>query len=163
MENREIDQKENIESLDRPSGPVFDKKSAKSKSRYFSLIIILLVLIVGGVLIVKNRFWPKIDESKNRPENILISQLVERGDSYTLVSRHALAQYLKNHPDQTLTNGQKVFIEEKLRQTVKNVKLTVGLFVQFQIEDIQSAIQQSKELTPIQLEKWNEYAKGVLF
>lgn len=163
MENREISPKENIENLDRPSGPVFDEKTIKPKSWYFSLIIILLVLIVGGVLIVKNRFWPKIDESKNRPENILISQLVERGDSYTLVSRHALAQYLKNHPDQTLTNGQKVFIEEKLRQTVKNVKLTVGLFVQFQIEDIQSAIQQSKELTPIQLEKWNEYAKGVLF
>lgn len=163
MENREIDQKENIENLDRSSGPVFDEKSTKSKPRYFLLVIILLVLIVGGVLIVKNRFWPRIDESKNHPENILIYQLVERGDSYTLVSRHALAQYLKNYPDQTLTNGQKVFIEEKLRQTVKNVKLTVGLFVQFQIEDIQSAIQQSKELTPIQLEKWNEYARGVLF
>lgn len=163
MGNSELNQKENIENQSRPSGPVFDEKPNKPKSRYFLFIIILLVLAAVGGLAVKTRPWLGNNKNKNQSENIAISQIVEKGDGHALVSRHALAQYLKNYPSQRLTNGQKIFIEEKLRQTVKNVKLVVGQSVRFQIQDIQSAIEQSKELTPFQLEKWNEYAKHVLF
>ena len=147
-------------------GPVFDFGPGwgfyvkKWLGKYLFKIVLpaIVVIVAMGIFVSRN-------EAENGKKTIIpeetIKIVVLRGDSRALLARKALAEYLKENPQETLTGGQKLFIEEILRQKLTNPKLTVGEVAEFAVDDIKTAITQAEKLTQFQLEAWEEYAKKV--
>lgn len=133
---------------------------ALCRSSRYVLFFGLVILIFGG---------PQLKQLVSGPPKqtltgqIKISETVQRGDSRIKLTRRALANYLAQFPDPVLTNGQKVFIETSLGQEITNDVFRTGVNVEFEIDDIESAIKKSKSLTPSQLQRWENAAKGVKF
>lgn len=140
-------------------GPVFDKKPGINKKAFLSLFIVLVGsvgLVLGVRAILRNE--PSISEKSVAAQSSAISVTVVRGDGLVKLARRALAEYLGQHPDSSLSGGQKVFIEQRLSSTLKYVP-KVGEQVQVSSENIASAIVQAKSLTPLQLNAWARYAR----
>ena len=93
----------------------------------------------------------------------IVAQEVQRGDSRTTIARRALAEYLTTAIDDILTAGQKVFIENKLSQSLTGAILKIGTSIEIKTDDIKSVIEESKQLTQSQLQKWEEFAQKVKF
>lgn len=144
-------------------GPVFDfgpgwgfyvKRWLK---KYFLKIIAPAVVIVIAVgVFTARRNAENGEEIITAPRTVKV--MVVRGDGAVLIARKALAEYLKNYPEE-LTAGQKIFIEEILRKKVGSKKLIVAEEVSFDFNDIREAISQSKNLSLYQLQVWEGYAK----
>ena len=148
-------------------GPVFDFGPGwgfyvkRWLGKYLFKIVLPVVVVVVAMGIFVSR-----DEAENGEKvtvNEKITVAVARGDSRALLARKALAEYLKGNSQEILTGGQKLFIEEILRQKLNNPKLTVGEEVEFYLSDIEAAISQSKNLSSYQLQVWEGYAKGIKF
>ncbi len=149
-------------------GPVFDFGPGwgfyvkKWFRKYlFKIVLPALVIIVAMGIYVSRNVTENGEKTMAVDETVKI--VVLRGDSRALLARRALAEYLKENPQEMLTGGQKLFIEETLRQKLANPKLTVGEITEFAIDDIKAAIIQAKQLTPFQLEVWEGYARGIKF
>lgn len=157
-----------VNHLHVPDGPIFEAgpgwgfkiKKWLNKNFFRKVLpaITVLVLVFGLFLFFKN--YEKTDKNKRANTNI-ITQTVLVGDSKTLVTRRALVSYLEKFPE-SLSNGQKVFIEETLRKMISG-NLAANMRIEFKTEDIKTAIDKSLRLSPAQLEKWGEYAKNVKF
>jgi hypothetical protein len=153
------------------SGPVFEagpgwgKKLNEWFKKNFAKWILPVVgaVIIAAIILNLYKNNPGATATPTVANTNLISQPVQKGDSRTLVARHALAQYLQMNPDQSLTNGQKLFIEEVLRRKIDAKPLAVGTTIEFSVSDIESAISQAKQLAPSTLAKWEIYAKNVRF
>ncbi|MEK7154299.1 MAG: hypothetical protein AAB792_01960, partial [Patescibacteria group bacterium] len=99
-----------------PSGPVFDfgpgwgfyvKKWLK---KYFLKIFVPVMIIIVAIGVFTAR---KGAENEKRPaEKEIMTVVIVRGDSRALLARKALVEYLKENPEESLSNGQKLFIEE---------------------------------------------------
>lgn len=159
-----------------PSGPVFESGpgwGARIKNwlgRNFTKFIlpaIILVLIIYG-------FWTKKQNNSPEPSvnstlsitannDTSIAQTVQRGDSPTIVARRALSEYLQKLPNENLTPGQKIFIEDELRKTINPASFKVGAVIEFETKTIDSLIERSKNLTKRQLDQWENYARKVKF
>lgn len=145
------------------SGPVFEAGPGwgfyvkKWLKKYFLKIIIpaAIAVIVIGILTAQ-RGTENGEKTETADETVKIT--VMRGDGLVLVCRRALAEYLKIF-SQELTAGQKVFIEEILRKKIGIKKLIIGEEVEFSFNDIKEAILQSKNLSPYQLQVWEDYAR----
>jgi hypothetical protein len=149
------------------SGPVFDFGPGWGfyVKRWFGKYLFKIVL-PAIVLIAATSIYVSSNEAENNEQRTAgekITVAVVRGDSRALLARKALAEYLKENPQETLTGGQKLFIEETLRRKLNNPKLTVGEIIEFAEDDIRSAISQAKQLAPFQLEVWERYARGIKF
>jgi len=103
--------------------------------------IVIIILAIGFFIVYKNHTAIK----DKTPEAKTISMTVMATDSKTLLARKALAEYLIKFPGDILTNGQKVFIEEIMRKKIDGT-LAVGALIEFGIEDIKTAIDQSLQL-----------------
>src|SRR3989344_9472684 len=125
----------------------------------YVLLFGILVLLFGGPQIRSflngQRQQALISETK-------ITETAQLGESKIKLSRRALAGYLDKFTDTTLSNGQKVFIETVLSQTITD-ELKPGTRIDFDFENIKTLIEQSRLLTPSQLQKWEDYAKSVKF
>ncbi len=139
-------------------GPIFDRQ-AHSGKRYLLIVAIVAIVGIAGFFGIKR--WSRTPSPVNQPATI--SQTVMINDSQTKLARQALATYLGQQPDITLSNAQKLFIETTLAQAHKIPHLTVGSSVEFQISEIASLITQSQNLTASQIQKWSELARGVKF
>lgn len=150
-------------------GPIFETGpgwGARLKSWFtknFSRIILpsitVIILATGLVLAFEQRSAPLKKENKAA---MVITQTVTKGDSKTLIARRVLAEYLIKFPKVSLSNGQKIFIEELLRKEISE-KPTEGDKIEFKIQDIEAAIEASLKLLPSTLEKWEMYARNVKF
>jgi len=127
----------------------------------FKIVLPAIVIIVAmSIYVSKNKAE---NGEKTTAGNEMIKIVVLHGDSRALLARRALAEYLKENPQEILTGGQKLFIEEILRRKLANPKLIVGEVTEFAADDMKAAIAQAKQLTQFQLQKWEEYAKKVRF
>ncbi len=84
------------------------------------------------------------------------------GDSYTTLSRRALANFLEKNNDPELTAEHKIYIEDYLRRQVQHQgPLDPSDQVSFSKVMIKDAIEKSKTLTPAQLENLKKYSARV--
>lgn len=132
---------------------------ALCRATRYVLLFGVVVLLFGGPQI---RTF--LDGQKQRAliSETKITETAQSGDSKIKLARRALADYLDKFTDTTITKGQKVFIETVLSQTITD-ELKPGTRVDFDFENIKTLIEQSRLLTPSQLQKWEEYAKKVKF
>ncbi len=146
-------------------GPVFDFGPGWGfyVKRWFGKYLFKIVLPVI-VLIVAMGIYVSSDKAENggktAVDNETVKIVISRGDGLVLVARKALAEYLKNFPEE-LTAGQKIFIEEALWRKAEGQKLVVGETVDFGLSNIKEAILRSKDLSPYQLRVWEGYAKKI--
>lgn len=125
------------------------------------------ILIAGVIILIAG--WPQFKKMSNRqPQDSLtgqikIAEIVQNGDSKIKLARRALSNYLAQFPDNTLTKGQKIFIETVLGQEIANNAFRAGANIEIAADDIESAIDKSKLLTPSQLQRWEAAAKGIKF
>ncbi len=148
-------------------GPVFDFGPGWGfyVKRWFRKYLFKIVL-PAVVIIVAVGIYASSNDAENGEKvmaNEKITVAVARGDSRALLARKALAEYLKGNSQETLTGGQKLFIEETLRQKLTDPKLMVGEEIEFYLSDIEAAVSQSKNLSSYQLQVWEDYAKGIKF
>jgi hypothetical protein len=130
--------------------------------KYFFKAVLPALIIIGVIGIFaahKETKNEKTATSEKATGNQKITITIIKGDSRALLARKALSEYLKENQEETLSNGQKLFIEETLRRKLNNPKLIIGEFVEFNVKDIEEAITQAKQLTQFQLQKWEELAK----
>lgn len=175
MEQQNLEFKQNQEEPQLlNSGPVFEPGpgwGAKTKNwfkKYFYKVIlpIIIVALVGYGLFTRQEDEEPTDISLSPTPVVndeIIIQEVQRGDSRTTIARRALAEYLTTAIDDVPTAGQKVFIENKLSQSLTDTILKVGTSIEIKIDDVKSVIEESKQLTQSQLQKWEGFAKKVKF
>jgi len=131
-------------------------------TRYILLFGAILLIFFGTSIrsyIIPNKNGQRSLENQNRDT---ITEIIRPGDSKTLLVRRAIADFLAESSDPSLTNGQKVFAETVLSQKV-TADLKPGASIEFSAEDLAEAIEKSKSLSPSQLLKWEGYAKGIRF
>jgi hypothetical protein len=148
------------------SGPGWGFYVKRWLGKYLFKIILpaIIVIAVVGVFTARKGTENKGMENNEKiagGEKITVA--IVRGDSRVLLARKALAEYLGKNPGESLSNGQKLFIEENLRRKIENPKLVIGEVVEFAVADVESAIAQAKRLTQSQLEAWERYAKEINF
>ena len=168
-----------VDNRQKSNGPVFEfgpgwgAKTKKFLKKYalggdcslcrdtrYVLLAVIIILVVG---------WPYFKKmaGQQQPEpltgQIKIAEVVQPGDSKIKFARRALADYLAESPDITLTNGQKVFIETILGQGITSDTFKTGASIEFPAETMKSAIAKSKSLSPSQLKYWEAAAKGIRF
>lgn len=149
-------------------GPVFDFGPGwgfyvkRWLGKYLFKIVLPAVVIIVAMSLYISRNGAESGK-KVTTNNETVKIVVLHGDSRALLARKALAEYLKGNPQEMLTGGQKLFVEETLWRKLNNSKLIVGEIAEFAVDDIKTAIVQVKQLAPFQLEAWEKYAKGIKF
>ena len=139
---------------------IFGPKCTLCRATRYILLFGAMLLVFGG---------PQLRQFINdkKPDTltgqIKITEVVRPGDSKIKLARRALADYLYQHPDATLTNGQKVNVETVLGQKIISKDFRTGNDIEFSADDIKSAIEKSKTLTPYQLQRWEDADKSVKF
>lgn len=84
------------------------------------------------------------------------------GDSLTTLARSAAKQYLDANNDSSITKEHKIYIEDYLAKRMGNSnRLKVGEVKTFSENDIKSAIDAAKQLTPNQLEHLKIFSQKV--
>ena len=162
-----------------PGGPVFEfgpgwgAKIKKWSKKYllggnctlcrvtrYVLLFGVVILVFGGPQL-KEQFGKQ--HKQKLAGQIKIAEVVNVGDSRIKLARRALSDYLAKFPDPTLGNGHKVFIETTLGQELDDDAFRVGTSIDFVVDDIKSAIEKSRSLTPYQLQRWEDSARKVKF
>ena len=125
------------------------------------------ILLIGVIILIVG--WPQFKKTSDwQPQDPLISQIkiaeiVQTGDSKIKLARRILSDYLAQSPEPGLTNGQRVFIETVLEQDIASDTFRTGANIEIAADDIKSAIDKSKLLTPSQLQRWESAAKNIKF
>ncbi|MBI2063255.1 MAG: hypothetical protein HYT61_03425 [Candidatus Yanofskybacteria bacterium] len=125
----------------------------------YVLLFGLVLLVFGGP-----QLKSLLDSKKQQAliSETRITETAQSGDSKIKMARRALTGYLNKFTDTTVTNGQRVFIETVLSQTITD-ELKPGAQIDFDFKSVETLIEQSRLLTPSQLQKWEDYAKKVKF
>lgn len=98
--------------------------------------------------------------SKDTGESFI--ETAAAGDGLTMLARRATANYLEKNPDSTLTKEHKIYIEDYLRKNVGHAGgIHIGTSVEFSKDLIQTAIEQSKNLSDNQLKNLQKYSARV--
>ncbi len=119
----------------------------------YVLIFAIIILLAG---------WPKFNVPQPKPREIKIIEVVRPKDGQTHLARRILIKYLNQNQILELTNGQKIFIETVLREKIPNETLEqIGRQVEIEPEEIEKLVGRAKQLSPLQLKKWEVYAEGV--
>ena len=121
------------------------------------------VLVFGIVFLLAA--WPKINLPKSSVlESLEIVEIVQPKNGQTHLARRILAKYLNQNQTLELTNGQKIFIETVLREQIPDDALDqIGSQVKIKSEEIKKLVNQAKQLSPLQLKKWEGYSQRVNF
>ena len=119
----------------------------------YVLVFAIIVLLAG---------WPKFNLPQPKPQENNITETVQPKDGQTHLARRVLAKYLNQNQIFELTNGQKIFIETVLREKIPNEILEqTGSQVEIESEEVEKLVGRAKQLSPLQLKKWEVYAEGI--
>lgn len=121
-------------------------------------------VLVFGVVVLLLLIPPTNERRKTSPITAnKVSETVQPRDGQTHLVRRILARYLAQNTELKLINGQKIFIETILRETIPNQLVRVGNEIEIEVGEIKKAVERSKSLTASQLQKWEKYAEGIKF
>ena len=114
----------------------------------------------------KSKSQPITQQIQIQEGNIVVS--AAPGNGITHLARHALAEYLKQHPDlaKKLTKEHRVYIEDYLKDQIVKARhnqkvLSIGEKVSFSNNLIQQGIQQSQGLTQQQLDRLKTFSQRI--
>jgi hypothetical protein len=100
-------------------------------------------------------------ELSRETETSFVEQ-TERGNGSTHLARRALAHYLEQNPDSSLSAEHKVYVEDYLRKHVGfQGAVTSKTSIEFQKDLIKQAIEKSKTLNDRQLQNLKKYSARV--
>ena len=91
------------------------------------------------------------------------SATAKAGQSYTIIARQAVTNYLEKNTGTTLTPAQRVAAETYITKAAGEPQLEIGQNVTITKAVIDSAITQASALTPQQQARWNNWARNVTF
>lgn len=173
--------KDSLEFYKQHGGPIFEpgpgwgeRLSTWMKSSFTTKILPILAIIVI-VLVVASLFGNqgnevkiiKITEENSTSNNtgptlsavpfVMIEQIVQPGDGYSLIARRAILDYAERF-NITLSNGQRMYIEDTLSKTVSTQPINIGSKIRFDTSDLETLAKQAQALTPQQLQIWENYA-----
>ncbi|MFH1461211.1 MAG: hypothetical protein ABIF84_02215 [Patescibacteria group bacterium] len=101
-----------------------------------------------------------IPQGRKQGGNII--EKAASGEGATHLARRALKNYLKDNP-QELTNEQKIYVEDYLKDDVGSHPLEIDQEITFSQDLIKEAIDASLELTPEQLKNLEKYSVLVVW
>ena len=109
---------------------------------------------------------PVVNEIKTPTEQAVvdseqITTTAASGQGVTHLARQALAEYLKNNPDEKITNEHKIYIEDYLKDRTGSQGLKIGDSLSFKISLIQEAIGAADNLNESQLNNLQKYSQLV--
>ncbi len=152
------------------SGPVFEfgpgwgvKTKTWLRKYFLKVVVPVVILILALILLTRG-----LDKLSEKAQLIITPNLnksaivltVARGDSWPLLARKAITEYLGQNPDKNFSSGQKLFAEEKLRVQLAVAKsLKTNQQITVSNGEIQSALDQSLLLNKYELVIWNNYAQ----
>jgi hypothetical protein len=153
-------------------GPVFESSpgwGGKTKawlSKYFYKVIlpVIIIVLVGYGIASRNGGNVNEDISPLESNNFedaqaLVSQTIGSGEGRIHVARRAIAWFLSENSDISLTAGQKVYLETVLAQNINKDLFKTGETVTFSDQEILNEIENARNLKPSQLDKWEAYAR----
>lgn len=101
-----------------------------------------------------------LPEAKETAEAYI--EVASRGQSVTKLARIATRRYIDaNASEKGLSNEQRVFVEDYLKDQIQRKPLTVGAEVTFSKDAVRKGIEESKKLTNAQLKNLQKYARNV--
>jgi len=101
-----------------------------------------------------------LPEAKETAEAYI--EVAQRGQSVTKLARIATKRYIEaNASEKGLSNEQKIFVEDYLKDQIQRKPLTVGSEVTFSKDAIRKGIEESKKLSDAQQKNLQKYARRV--
>lgn len=89
-------------------------------------------------------------------------EVAQRGQSITKLARITTKRYIDaNSSEQGLTNEQKIYVEDYLKDQIQRKPLAVGAEVTFSKDAVRKGVEASKKLTDAQLKNLQKYARNV--
>ena len=157
-------------------GPVFESEPGwggqlgkwfrNNFTRYVLPLLAAVLVIIG--LTALNPSNQSVSVTTSTPSsaeamsNDVIQQEVVSRDSYTTIARRAVTAYVEK-TGETLTKGQRIFIENDLSAKIKTSALIAGMMIEVKIDDIKNSLERAKNLTASQLQKWEWYGRNIKF
>jgi len=90
------------------------------------------------------------------------TEVATRGQSITKLARMATKRYIDaNASEKDLSNEQRIFVEDYLKDQTNRKSLVVGGEVTFSKDAVRKGIEESKKLTDAQLKNLQKYARNV--
>jgi hypothetical protein len=89
-------------------------------------------------------------------------EVAQRGQSVTKLARIATKRYIEaNSAEKGLSNEQKIYVEDYLKDQIQRKPLAVGAEVTFSKDAVRKGIEASKKLSDAQLKNLQKYARNV--
>jgi hypothetical protein len=99
---------------------------------------------------------PTVQPNQETTDGFIVT--AQQGDGLTHMARRAVADYLAQNPDSSLTIAHKIYIEDYVRKAVGHKgSVSVGTEVTFSKNVIQDAIGSAKDLSEAQLNNLQKY------
>mgnify|MGYP001587483112 CR=1 FL=1 len=160
-----------MDEIQQTNGPIFEAgpgwgSRVNNWLRKHGLILILIILAIAIPLLSMRYFKNKKFENPLKDNSQIVEsfkEIIQRGDSATLITRRAISSYIASRSDLELSAGQRIYMEEILRKSKQFGKLIVGATIEFTRDEIQAAVEKAKQLTPYQLKVWESYANKIKF
>lgn len=90
------------------------------------------------------------------------TEVASRGQSVTKLARIATKRYIDaNSSEKDLSNEQRVYVEDYLKDQIQRKPLAIGAEVTFSKDAVKNGIEASKKLTDAQLKNLQKYARNV--
>lgn len=90
------------------------------------------------------------------------TEVAQRGQSVTKLARIATKRYIDaNSSEKGLSNEQKIYVEDYLKDQIQRKPLAIGGEVTFSKDAVRKGIEASKKLTDAQLKNLQKYARNV--
>lgn len=90
------------------------------------------------------------------------TEVASRGQSVTKLARIATKRYIDaNSSEKGLSNEQRVYVEDYLKDQIQRKPLAIGAEVTFSKDAVKNGIEASKKLTDAQLKNLQKYARRV--
>ncbi len=88
-------------------------------------------------------------------------EVAQRGQGTTNLARLAIKRYLDANPSEKISNEQKIYAEDYLKDQLNRKKLGVGETVAFSKDMVKKSVESSKGLSDAQLKNLQKYARRV--
>lgn len=99
---------------------------------------------------------PTVQPNQETTDGFIVT--AQQGDGLTHMARRAIADYLAQNPDSSLTVAHKIYIEDYVRKAVGHKgSVSVGTEVTFSKNLIQDAIGSAKDLSEAQINNLQKY------
>jgi hypothetical protein len=85
------------------------------------------------------------------------SYKAELGDGVTHLARKAVAEYLKENPNDKIDTAHKIFMETRLKDMNYKASLDIGEQVNFTADQLSQVVTEAQNLSTSQINTWNTY------